>query len=192
MKQYTRKLLLTTVVVLGLWALQGQAQSRFRAGLGATVVSNQGDHPAFNAFLAPTLHLSYAVPVAPTLHIGVANYLAVRLREKDYTRQEGFAVGLPVTLEVRLPKVSFYGGAGPAYASQRVQNDDQWGNQRVRGRYLDLMGGVGFRKRTLANLFTMEYNLRFHYLKNFSSTGEDGAMLSFVVPFGGAGKHNGE
>lgn len=188
MKQSAIKLLLSCAIAICLFIQNAQAQGQFKAGLGAAVVSNQGDHPAFNAFLAPSLHLGYAISLTPVLKLGVENYLVVRLKEKEYTRRDGFAVALPVTLELRLPLVSFYTGAGPAYASQRVQNDDQWGTQRVRGQYADIMGGVGFRKRNIANILTMEYSLRFHYLKNFSSTREDGAMLSFVVAIGGAGQ----
>lgn len=165
---------------------QGYTQNRFKAGLGATLVSNAGNHPAFNAFVATSLHLGYALALSPKLKLGLENYLAVRLKEKESRRQEGFAVGLPVALEYRLPKVSFYTGAGPAYASQAVRNDGVWGTDRIRSTYADVMIGAGFRKRRVAQYFETELNLRFHYLKNVSSTKEDGAMLSFFITVRGA------
>jgi hypothetical protein len=187
MKRYMTKLLLAVTLGIGGLSYQSHAQGQFKAGIGAALVSNEGDHPAFNTFLAPSLHLGYAVSLSPVLKLGVENYLVLRSKETDNTRRYGFAAALPVTLEFRFPKVSFYTGAGPAYVSQRVENDNRYGNDRIRGSYGDIMVGAGFRKRRIAEYLIMENSLRFHYLKSFSSTREDGVMLSFIVGIGGEG-----
>ena len=162
---------------------EADAQSKFKLGIGGTLISNDGENPNFNAFIAPTTYLAYSFVRQQNLSVSVENTFSFRSTEDGFLHADrnGFAMALPVAIEYRLARLSIAAGAGPAYVKQRLVGEGNSTIDRVGGLYGDINGGLGLSLKQSPNA---SINLRFHYLKGLSNKQEDGAMLSLYLAFG--------
>lgn len=149
------------------------------------MISNDGDNPQFNTFVAPSLYFSYAFIRLQNFSVGVENTFSFRSSEDEFANatRNGFATAIPVTMEYRLSRLGLYAGAGPSYVKQSLIAEGGSTIDKVGGIYGDITGGIGLGLKRSTNA---SINLRFHYLKSLSAKREDGGMLSVYLAFGGS------
>jgi hypothetical protein len=176
--------LLLFAVLFFLFQNDAAAQSRFKLGVGGSLISNDGENPNFNSFLAPSIYFSYSFIRLQNFSVGVENTLSYRSSEDGFLDDErnGFGMNVPITMEYRLARLRVNAGAGPAYVRQWLVGEGNSTIDKVGGFYGDITGGLGLALKQNAN---HSVNLRFHYLKSFSSNYEDGGMLSLYLALGG-------
>jgi len=154
------------------------SNGRLKFGLGASIISDGEERPGFYTFLAPTFYFSYSLINTAKFKLGPECFLSFRSKNDEEIRAKrtGFAITLPLTLELRLSRFGFYAGAGPSYVNQSLNYESYFTkDERIREYYTDFTSGIGIGFKRNPNVFM---NIRFHYLKDHSSNREDGGMLS--------------